>query len=292
MEQWFFTREELHMAPTIVNHGASVLQEQSKRAQGCAYIQTVGCRLQVPQITVATAMVYFHRFYMRCSFKDHNMNQVAGACVYLACKVEESSRKVNDVTSACLTTLYSRSNSNEEKQQLFVTWRSAILWYERFLLESLCFDMTVEHPQQLVLEFATELDAPENVILASYGFANDSLRLPLCLIYDPQMIAAACMLLAYKAENKAIPTGTDTIWGRTLEQEPGLLAEIVGDIACLYTDPNFVQNGSDSSNSASPVSLNHHHSPVHRRNGHTKSTLRNGYTNGHSHHEDSQPSPP
>jgi hypothetical protein len=60
--------------------------------------------------------------------------------------------------------------------------------------------MTVEHPQQLVLEFATELDgnvvvlplslsfsnlcicmivmagemiAPENVTLAAYGFAND-----------------------------------------------------------------------------------------------------------------------
>lgn len=51
-----------------------------------------------------------------------------------------------------------------------------------------------------------------------------SLRLPLCLIFDPQMIAAACMLLAFKAEDEVIPTGTDTIWGRTLEQEPGLLA--------------------------------------------------------------------
>ncbi|CAO3581141.1 unnamed protein product [Absidia cylindrospora] len=251
-----------------------------------------------PQITIATAMVYFHRFYIRCSFHDYSMQYVAGACVYLACKVEESSRKVSDVTSACLVSRYSRTSQTEEKQKMYQTFRSAILWYERFLLETLCFDMTVDHPHQLVLEFAAELDAPEKVTQAAYGFANDSLRRPLCLTYDPQMIAAACMLLAYRAVDEDIPTGTDTIWGRTLEQEPELLAEIIGDMAVLYNDLNYVQCGSDSSSSSSsPVtSISSPSTSSYRRNGHAKSsTLRNGYTNGHSqhhHHEESRPSPP
>ncbi|KAI8081301.1 P-TEFB associated cyclin, cyclin T Pch1 [Halteromyces radiatus] len=293
MEQWFFSREELQLAPTIAHDGVSISQEHRKRAQGCAFIQTVGCRLAVPQITVATAMVYFHRFYMRCSFNDYNMNHIGGACIYLACKVEESSRKVSDVTSACLMARYSRINQNDEKQKLYQSWRSAILWYERFLLETLCFDMTVDHPHQLVLEFAAELDASESVTQAAYGFANDSLRRPLCLTYDPQMIAAACMLLSYRALDEDIPTGTDTIWGRTLEQEPGILAEIIGDLAILYNDSNYGQSGSDSSSSPnSPITS----TTSQRRNGHTKSILRNGYTNGHTsqhhhqYHEDSSPS--
>ncbi|KAI9307925.1 cyclin-like protein [Cunninghamella echinulata] len=241
MEQWFFTRDELQSTPTITQDGISVAEEQRMRSQGCSFIQAIGCRLAVPQITVATAIVYFHRFYMRCSFSEYGMEHVSGACIYLACKVEESSRKVSDVTMACLMTRYHKINE-DEKQKLYQTWRSAILWYERYLLEILCFDMTIDHPHQLLLEFGSELDAPEKVIQSAYGFANDSLRRPLCLIYDPQMIAAACILLGYRAVNEDIPTSTDTIWGKTLDQESDLLSEIVGDIASVYTETYVLVN--------------------------------------------------
>ncbi|CAO3608029.1 unnamed protein product [Cunninghamella blakesleeana] len=218
---------------------------------------------------------------MRCSFTDYGMEHVSGACIYLACKVEESSRKVSHVTMACLMSRYRRLKE-DEKQKLYQSWRSAILWYERFLLEMLCFDMTIDHPHQLLLEFGSELDAPERVIQAAYGFANDSLRKPLCLTYDPQMIAAACILLGYRAVNETIPTSTDTIWGKTLDQQPDLLAEIIGDIANVYNE-NYVQSGSDSSSNSSPTS-SFTPSNSNRRNGHTKSssTLRNGYSNSAS----------
>ncbi|KAI8063748.1 cyclin-like protein [Gongronella butleri] len=237
MEQWVFTREEVLSAPSIVHDGLSVAQEQRTRANSCSFIQAIGCQLGLPQNTVATAMVYFHRFYMRYCFSDYTSDYIAGTCVYLACKVEESSRKVSDVATACVMNRYRQLRSSEEKQKVHHTLRSAILWHERLLLETLCFDLTVDHPHQLILEFAKELHAPDNVIQGAYGFANDTLRRPLCLIYDPQMIAAACVLLGYRLLSVDIPTGSETIWGKTLHQQADLLAEIIGDVLAVYSEP-------------------------------------------------------
>ncbi|CAM9645938.1 unnamed protein product, partial [Hapterophycus canaliculatus] len=41
-----------------------------------------------PVDAVATALVFFHRFFMRHSFQRHDRVFVASACVFLAAKVE------------------------------------------------------------------------------------------------------------------------------------------------------------------------------------------------------------
>ncbi|KAI9266639.1 cyclin-like protein [Phascolomyces articulosus] len=200
-DQWIFTTQELQQVPSIASGAMSAAEERKLRIYGCTFIQAIGCRLELPQLAISTAMVYFHRFFARESFNSHKYEQIAATCVYLACKVEESSRKAIDVAKACSQYRLSRSNHSEDNAKHHV-WCEAIIWNEHLLLEVLCFDFTVEHPYQALFHYAEEARTQENVLQAAWAFANDSLRLTLCLHYEPHLIAAACLVLGYQLINK------------------------------------------------------------------------------------------
>lgn len=64
--QWFFTSNEVQSTPTIVD-GVAPSEERLRRAKGVNFIHQAGVMLDLPQITLWVAGVYFHRFYMRFS---------------------------------------------------------------------------------------------------------------------------------------------------------------------------------------------------------------------------------
>lgn len=66
MNQWSFTTEEIHSTPTILD-GVSPTEERLRRAKGVNFIYQAGVMLDLPQITLWVAGVFFHRFYMRWS---------------------------------------------------------------------------------------------------------------------------------------------------------------------------------------------------------------------------------
>jgi protein BUR2 len=66
--QWIYDDDELLHSPSVVN-GMPVDTERELRVKGVTFIQNVGGMLNVPQTTVTTAAVYFHRFLMRYSLK-------------------------------------------------------------------------------------------------------------------------------------------------------------------------------------------------------------------------------
>jgi protein BUR2 len=64
--QWLYTEDELIRSPSIVN-GMSPDEERLLRSKGVVFINSVGHMLKVPQTTITTASVFFHRFLMRYS---------------------------------------------------------------------------------------------------------------------------------------------------------------------------------------------------------------------------------
>lgn len=64
--QWFFTTDEVHSTPSIID-GISPSEERLRRAKGINFIYQAGVMLDLPQITLWVAGVFFHRFYMRFS---------------------------------------------------------------------------------------------------------------------------------------------------------------------------------------------------------------------------------
>lgn len=64
--QWLFTDEELIATPSALQ-GLQTADEQVRRAKGVNFLVQVGICLKLPQLTIATAAVFFHRYFMRLS---------------------------------------------------------------------------------------------------------------------------------------------------------------------------------------------------------------------------------
>ena len=81
--------------------GMTAEEETTKRRKTCRFIEESGRLLKLPRVAVATAMVFFHRFYAKHSFLEHDRFEVAVASIVLAAKTEESPKKLNLVIDEC-----------------------------------------------------------------------------------------------------------------------------------------------------------------------------------------------
>ncbi|KAJ7940666.1 hypothetical protein B0H13DRAFT_1939256 [Mycena leptocephala] len=114
---------------------------------------------------------------MRYSMEDHHRQDVAASCIFLATKTEECGRKLRrDVLP-----------ESKEVEQC----QASILLTEEVLLDALCFDYVVESPHSKLVDLFDAHDGDT-------CFAHDSYRTILGLLYPPQIIAAACYVLAQR----------------------------------------------------------------------------------------------
>ncbi|KAJ8662240.1 hypothetical protein O0I10_001933 [Lichtheimia ornata] len=239
--------DQVQRFPSVSNGDMSKDKDRQRRFQGCTFIEYLGCRLGTPQPAVATAMVFFHRFYTRHSFSIYKPEILAATCMFLACKVEDSFCKINDVVGVSMAHLYTGS-TNDEKAKMFFGWRDAIVRYEIIVLETLCFDLTVNHPYEPLLDILGELQVSESVVQSAWGFTNDSLRLPVCLIHEPKLIAAACVMLSYRLHHQQFPDNKRLQLIQLIDKHFDSLQAIIQEIMLGYSIPNhFEQRSSTTS---------------------------------------------
>ncbi|KAJ7285862.1 cyclin-like protein [Mycena rebaudengoi] len=190
--QWLFPLSALHHTPT----NWSLEKELYDRARGIEFLFRLGSSLVLPTSAILTAATWFHRFYMRYSMKDHHRQDVAASCIFLATKTEECGRKLRDVARICQVKILNADVPAESKEVELC--QASILLTEEFLLEALCFDYVVESPHSRLVDLFDAHDDDVMVQECAWSFAHDSYRTPLCLLYSPQIIAAACYVLAQR----------------------------------------------------------------------------------------------
>ena len=117
-ENWYFSKEELDRTPSI-RHGMDKSKELNARQHAASFIQDMGLRLKVTQVVINTSVVYMHRFYMHHSFKVFHRHQIATACIFLACKIEEQPRRILDIVKAFLT-CKGQSTANLERRRYWL----------------------------------------------------------------------------------------------------------------------------------------------------------------------------
>jgi len=91
--EWYFTKEELDKGA----NSEELKAEISLRRNTCAFLQETGMKLSLPQLTIATAIVFFHRFYATRKFSEFDRHIIATTCLFLAGKVEETPKKLRDI---------------------------------------------------------------------------------------------------------------------------------------------------------------------------------------------------
>ncbi|KAJ1964334.1 hypothetical protein IWQ62_002966, partial [Dispira parvispora] len=176
--QWYFRKEDFRRTPSVLNNTLTLHEELVMRAKACHFIQKVGHALKVSYTAIATACVLFHRFYMRLPFGSQNHYKLlGGTCIYLASKIEEDQRKLRDVALACARMAGSyESKPASESDRLTKDWCNSIIAREELLLEYVCFDLTIQHPYSLLVEWFESLNVPSEIRPSAWAFANDSFQ--------------------------------------------------------------------------------------------------------------------
>ncbi|XP_069028541.1 cyclin-K-like [Embiotoca jacksoni] len=191
---WYWDKQDLAHTPSQAE-GMDPATEARYRREGARFIFDVGTRLGLHYGTLATGIVYFHRFYMFHSFKQFSRYVTAGCCLFLAGKVEETPKKCKDIIKTARSLL-----NDVQFAQFGDDPKEEVMVLERILLQTIKFDLQVDHPYQFLLRYAKQLKGDKNkvqkLVQMAWTFVNDSLCTLVALQWEPQIIAVSVMYLA------------------------------------------------------------------------------------------------
>ena len=203
MEYEYFSRSALDNSPSAKD-GVTAEQERQYRRKTCQFVDKCAQRFKppMPKLAVATAQVFFHRFFSRQSFRAHDRMLIATACLHLAGKVQESPRKLSVVSQVMHVTLNKGADPLARESEAFKKLKESILIAERVLLHTIAFDLDVEHPYQDLVPLVQRLRIVDKerkqLLQTAWNFVNDSLSTNLCLQFPPRTVACATMHMAAK----------------------------------------------------------------------------------------------
>ncbi|OLY80983.1 Cyclin-T1 [Smittium mucronatum] len=177
--------------------GYSINEEVRHKSKACSVIQQVSTKLLLSQLTVCTACTLLHRFYLYNSLVDNHHYNTAAASLFVACKIEESTRKLEMFIPALISVvtkplpdgsnseLLSFSMDKQPNEKLiqsaeYDTWKHIILKLEIPILICSQFNLVIEHPYTQLSKFYEGLfDVPiEPKVNSSQPLSTDVVLAP------------------------------------------------------------------------------------------------------------------
>ncbi|XP_036387996.1 cyclin-T1-like isoform X1 [Megalops cyprinoides] len=170
--KWYFTREQIENNPSC-RAGLDPDKELSYRQQAANLLQDMGQRLNVSQLTINTAIVYMHRFYMIQSFTRFHRNVIAPATLFLAAKVEEQPRKLEHVIKVAHACLNPQDPSPDTRSDAYLQQAQDLVILESIILQTLAFEITIDHPHTHVVKCTQLVRASKDLAQTSYFMATN-----------------------------------------------------------------------------------------------------------------------
>lgn len=159
-------------------------------------IQVIGEQIKLHQQVIATATVYFKRFYSKHSVKNIAPLLILPACLNLASKIEEfgiipPARLIQVLHMIC----------NDHFRYAFGDYvypftAGNINGVEFYLLEGLEFCLIVYQPYRSLAILMQDIGNADQLQALTWRLINDSLRTDVCLLHPPHLIAIGCLKLA------------------------------------------------------------------------------------------------
>ncbi|XP_073789170.1 cyclin-K isoform X4 [Danio rerio] len=235
---WYWDKKDLAHTPSQSDLDPAT--EARYRREGARFIFDVGTRLGLHYDTLATGITYFHRFYMFHSFKQFPRYVTGACCLFLAGKVEETPKKCKDIIKTARSLL-----NDVQFAQFGDDPKEEVMVLERILLQTIKFDLQVEHPYQFLLRYAKQLKGDKNkvqkLVQMAWTFVNDSLCTMLSLQWEPEIIAVAVMYLAgrlckFDIQEWTSKQSSRRWWEQFVQDVPvELLEDICHQILDLYS---------------------------------------------------------
>ncbi|KAF8173835.1 cyclin-like protein [Mycena galopus ATCC 62051] len=205
----------------------------------------LGKKLRIPQRAIATATVFFRRFYLKNSYCETDPFIVIAACCYVAAKAEEYPVHIKNVVGDARQ-IFCHEPYNVKN---FPSDNSKLAEMEFYLVDDLECDLTVFHPYRTLLALCKSVDTsedsaaaqeeeagegprywgknsegqlelPPNGLQTAWFIVNDSYRSELCLLYPPHLVAIAALYLTCIFH----PATHDTVAARRRRPAPPVVA--------------------------------------------------------------------
>ncbi|KAJ3513375.1 hypothetical protein NLJ89_g2994 [Agrocybe chaxingu] len=207
-------------------------------------ITKLGKKLQFRQRVIATATVFFRRFYLKNSYCETDPFTVIAACCYLAAKAEESPIHIKVIVAESRA-MFSQENYNVKN---FSSDNSKIAEMEFYLVDDLEGDLIVFHPYRTLLSLCRkesgthasssnseegeadegpgvgiedgprywgtgegQLELTSAALQTAWSIINDTYRSQLCLLHPPHLIAIASIYLTFILHPPARPDAAHTL---------------------------------------------------------------------------------
>ncbi|KAK6913909.1 Cyclin, N-terminal [Dillenia turbinata] len=223
----FMSRDEIERYSPSRKDGIDAQREMHLRYSYCAFLQNLGMRLELPQITIGTAMVLCHRFFVRRSHACHDRFLVATAALFLASKSEETPRPLNNVLRASCEICH-RQEFTLLSYLLPIGWfeqyRERVIEAEQMILTTLNFELNVQHPYAPLTSILNKLGLSQTVLVSlALNLISEGLRSSLWLQFKPHHIAAGAVYLAGKYLNLDLAS-YEHIW-QEFQTTPSILQD-------------------------------------------------------------------
>ncbi|KAF8117272.1 hypothetical protein N665_0012s0272 [Sinapis alba] len=264
VSRWYFGRKEIEENSPSRLDGIDLKKETYLRKSYCTFLQDLGMRLKVPQVTIATAIIFCHRFFFRQSHAKNDRRTIATVCMFLAGKVEETPRPLNNVIFVSYEIINKKDPGAAQKikqKEVYEQQKELILNGEKIVLSTLGFDLNVLHPYKPLVEAIKKFKVAQNALAqVAWNFVNDGLRTSLCLQFQPHHIAAGAIFLAAKFLKVKLPSDGEKVWWQEFDVTPRQLEDVSNQMLELY-EQNRVPASQGSEVESSVGGGSAHHRP-------------------------------
>jgi hypothetical protein len=163
----------------------------------------------------------FAALHLPRSLLANRKQETAATALFLATKVEENMRKFGEIVAACVRAAQKNLQMEVHKDSKeFWRWKDCILNKEEYLLESICFDLAVEVPYNLLMEYTAKLGVQTRYLIRmGWTFINDSTLTMLCVLYPCRTIAAAALYCAAKHTGIEFPDQNGQPWWEVIGED-------------------------------------------------------------------------
>ncbi|XP_031112571.1 cyclin-T1-3-like isoform X1 [Ipomoea triloba] len=224
----FMSREEIERCSPSRKDGIDVVLEMHLRYSYCAFLQSLGIRLELPQTTTGTSMVLCHRFFLRRSHACHDRFLIATAALFLAAKSEETPCPLNNILRASCEIFHKQDFSYLSyllPADWFEQYRERIIEAEQMILTTLNFELNVLHPYDPLTSTLEKLGFSHSVLVnMALNLISEGLRSSLWLQFKPNQIAAGAAYLAAKILNMNLASN-NIIW-QEFQTPPNVLRDV------------------------------------------------------------------
>jgi len=227
-QQWLLDRQDLYRER---QKDLKILTEEEYQKIMMLFanvIQALGEQLKFRQQVIATATIYFKRFYARNSLKNIDPWLMAPTCTFLASKVEEygviSNTRLISTCQNIVKNKFCHAFTGEYPYRI-----QHVFECEFYLLEMMDCCLIMYHPYRPLVKFCADLNADADLLPTAWKMINDCLRTDAPLLYPPYLVGLACIHLASIVKQKDIKA-----WCAELSVDNDKVVEITRMLVTLY----------------------------------------------------------